>query len=134
MKTAKTLAAALVLILPALAAAQPSTPRIDARQDRQEARIERGVQSGALTEKEAAKLDRGQTHVQNLESRATADGVVSGRERARIEHAQDVQDRRIYREKHDRQHDFNHDGSQDRPRQALREEHRGAGQQRGRNR
>lgn len=124
MKTAKPLAAALVLILPALAAAQPSTPRIDARQDRQEIRIERGAQSGALTEKEVAKLDRGQAHVQNLENKATADGVVSGRERARIEHAQDVQNRRIYREKHDRQHDFNHDGRQDRPRQALREERR----------
>ncbi|MBI2306706.1 MAG: hypothetical protein HYU78_05325 [Rhodocyclales bacterium] len=115
MKTTKTLVAALALIVPMLASAQTSTPRIDARQDRQDARIDRGVQSGALTEKEAAKLDRGQTHVQNLETKAVADGTVTKKERARIEHAQDVQSQRIYREKHDRQHDFNHNGRTDRP-------------------
>jgi Skp family chaperone for outer membrane proteins len=128
MKTTKTLVAAVALIIPMLASAQSSTPRIDAREARQEARIDRGVQSGTLTEREAAKLDRGQQHVQNLETRATADGKVTAREKARIEHAQDVQSQRIYREKHDRQHDFNHDGRQDRPRQAR------AGQPRGQNR
>ncbi|HEX5802033.1 MAG TPA: hypothetical protein VFY24_03340 [Azospira sp.] len=120
MNTNKTLVAALALIVPMLASAQTSTPRIDARQDRQEARIDRGVQSGALTEREAAKLDRGQEHVQKLENRALSDGTVSNREKARIEHAQDVQSQRVYREKHDRQHDYNHDGRQDRPRQAAR--------------
>lgn len=120
MNTTKTLVAALALIVPMLAAAQTSTPRIDARQDRQEARIDRGVQSGALTEREAAKLDRGQEHVQKLENRALSDGTVTNREKARIEHAQDVQSQRVYREKHDRQHDYNHDGRQDRPRQAAR--------------
>lgn len=120
MNTTKTLVAALALIVPMLAAAQTSTPRIDARQDRQEARIDRGVQSGALTEKEAAKLDRGQEQVQRLENRALVDGTVNQRERTRIEHAQDVQSQRVYREKHDRQHDYNHDGRQDRPRQAAR--------------
>lgn len=128
MKTTKTLVAAVALIIPMLASAQSSTPRIDAREARQEARIDRGVQSGTLTEREAAKLDRGQQHVQNLETRATADGKVTAREKARIERAQDVQSQRIYREKHDRQHDFNHDGRQDRPRQAR------AGQPRGQNR
>jgi hypothetical protein len=126
MKTTKKLVAALALVAPLFAVAQTSTPRIDARQDRQEARIERGARSGALTEREAAKLERGQTHVQNMENKAVADGSVTNREKARIEHAQDVQSQRIYREKHDRQHDFNHDGRQDRPRQAMRQaQHRG---------
>jgi CRISPR/Cas system CSM-associated protein Csm2 small subunit len=53
--------------------------------------------------------------VQNLENKATADGKVTTKERARIEHAQDVQSRRVYRQKHDRQHDYNHDGRMDRP-------------------
>lgn len=113
----KHLAAALcvsVLALPALAQTT-STPRIDQRQANQQQRIDQGVQSGALTEKEAARMEKGQTHVQNMENKAAADGKVTAKEKARIEHAQDVQSKRIYRQKHDRQHDFNHDGRKDRP-------------------
>lgn len=77
--------------------------RVDRRQDRQEQRIDRGVQSGALTPRETRRLQHGQQHVENLETRALADGTVTGREKARLEHAQDVQGKRIYRQKHDRQ-------------------------------
>jgi hypothetical protein len=41
--------------------------------------------------------------VERLETRAQADGAVTKREKARLEHAQDVQSKRIYRQKHDRQ-------------------------------
>ncbi len=92
-----------------------STPRIDQREANQQQRIDQGAQSGTLTQKEAARLEKGQTHVQNMENKATADGKVTAREKARIEHAQDVQSKRIYRQKHDRQHDFNHNGKRDRP-------------------
>ena len=103
MKT-RTLIAAFALIAPMLAAAQTtSTPRIDQRQANQDARIQQGTQSGALTQKEATKLDKGQTHVQNMENKAMADGTVTKKEAARVEHAQDVQSRHIYRQKHDRQ-------------------------------
>ena len=57
----------------------------------------------------------GQARVEKMEQKANADGKVSGREARRIEHAQDVQSRKIHREKHDRQHDFNHDGKKDLP-------------------
>ena len=114
MKT-RTLIAAVALIAPMLAAAQTtSTPRVDQRQANQEARIQQGSQSGALTQKETAKLEKGQTHVQNVENKATADGTVTKKETGRIEHAQDQQSKKIYREKHDRQHDYNHDGKNDR--------------------
>lgn len=92
---------AAIVTLPALA---QSTPAIDARQARQEQRIEQGVASGQLTNREAARLERGQQHVANMEARAKADGVVTPKERARIQHAENVQSRHIYREKHDRQH------------------------------
>ncbi len=112
---------ALLLAAPIFAFAQTTpardplaTPRIDARQANQERRIDQGVQSGALTAKEAAKLDKGQEHVQKVEDKAKADGKVTARERTRIRHAEDVQSKRIAREKHDRQHDFNHDGKNDR--------------------
>jgi len=77
--------------------------RVDRRQDRQEQRIDRGVESGALTPRETRRLERGQRHVENLETRAQADGTVTAREKARLEHAQDVQGKRIYRQKHDLQ-------------------------------
>jgi hypothetical protein len=114
MKIIKTLAV-LSLVLPALAFAQANTPRVDQRQANQERRIDQGVASGSLTQREANRLERGQQHVSNMENRAKADGVVTRRERARLNHAQNVQSRRIYAQKHDRQHDFNHDGRVDRP-------------------
>ena len=84
-------------------AAQTSTPRVDQRQANQEARIQQGVQSGALTGKEAAKLEKGQDKVQAKETKAKADGKVTARERARLAKAQDKQSRKIAKQKHDRQ-------------------------------
>ena len=95
-----------------------ATPGIDQRQINQEQRIQQGVQSGSLTPREAARLERGQQRLQAKEDRAKADGVVTPRERASLQHAENVQSRRIYAEKHDRQHDYNHDGKVDRPARA----------------
>jgi len=80
-----------------------STPRIDKRQAEQEKRIQQGESSGQLNAKEAARLDKGQAHVQKVENKAVADGSVSKKERRHIEHAQDQQSRKIYRQKHDKQ-------------------------------
>lgn len=81
-----------------------STPVIDQRQANQEARIQQGVASGELTPREAARLEKGQAHVANMEAKAKADGVVTSKERARIHRAQDRQSTRIHHQKHDRQH------------------------------
>jgi len=106
---------ALCLSVPVAAWAQTTdTPRVDQRQVNQEARIQQGVQSGTLTEKEAARMEKGQAHVQKVEDRVKADGVVTKQERARLHQAQDVQSQKIYRQKHDRQTDFNHNGANDR--------------------
>jgi len=97
-----TLAVAAAFALPALAQTQ-STPRIDQRQANQERRIEQGEKSGALTKKEAKKLEKGQAHVQKMQTKAEADGKVTKKERAKIEQAQNTQSRKIYRQKHDKQ-------------------------------
>ena len=115
MKIVKTLAV-LSLVLPAIAFAQANTPLVDQRQANQERRIDQGVASGSLTQREANRLDRGQDRVDNMENRAKSDGVVTRGERARLHNAQDRQSARIYRQKHDRQHDYNHNGRVDRPR------------------
>ena len=93
---------AAAFALPAFAQTT-STPRIDQRQANQERRIEQGEKSGALNQKEAARLEKGQARVQKMENKAVADGKVTAKERARIEKAQDKQSRRIYKEKHDKQ-------------------------------
>lgn len=105
MKAVKFLAVAALAAIawPVLAQAQ-STPRIDQRQANQDRRIDQGVQSGQLTEQEAARLEKGQERVQKVENHATADGAVTRRERARIERSQNRQSRRIARQKHDLQH------------------------------
>jgi len=100
MKTILVAALAAAFAAPVFA---QSTPRIDKRQELQDRRIEQGKQSGALNEREAARLERGQARVQKMEDKAAADGRIGARERARIEHAQDKQSRRIARQKHDRQ-------------------------------
>ena len=92
-----------------------ATPGIDKRHAEQQKRIDQGVKSGELTAKEAARMEKGQERVQKMEDKAKADGKVTAKERARINQAQDVQSRRLAREKHDRQHDRNHDGKRDRP-------------------
>ncbi|MBI3149738.1 MAG: hypothetical protein HYZ17_14620 [Betaproteobacteria bacterium] len=107
-------AAALATLLAApVFAASETAPRANARQANQDARIDQGVASGSLTKREAARLEKGQQHVQNIENKALADGKVTKVEKLRIEKAQDVQSARIAKQKHDRQHDRNHDGKVD---------------------
>ncbi len=88
--------------LPALAGA--NTPRIDKRQANQERRIDQGIASGELNKRETARLERGQDRVDAIEEKDKSDGVVTRREHARIHHAQNVESRRIHRQKHDAQH------------------------------
>jgi hypothetical protein len=95
-----------VIGIVALAVATPAfaqETRVDHRQERQEQRIDQGVKSGALTPRETRKLERGQRHVEKLETKAQAGGAVTAKEKARLEHAQDVQSKHIYKQKHDAQ-------------------------------
>ena len=97
------IACAVVFASGAAVAQTTSTPRIDQRQENQQKRIDKGVQSGALNEKEARRLEKGQQRVQKAENKAMADGTVTAKEKRKIEHMQDNQSRKIYREKHDKQ-------------------------------
>ena len=79
------------------------TPRYDARQAHQRERIENGVRNGELTWRETRRLAAGQVHLNRAEHRAKADGVVTARERAHLNHEANQQSRRIHRQKHDGQ-------------------------------
>jgi len=66
----------------------------------QQQRIQNGMDSGALTNKEAGSLERGQAHVARREANAAANGHVSGAEQGRIQGSENYQSGRIYNKKH----------------------------------
>jgi hypothetical protein len=74
----------------------------DNRAAKEQQRIDQGVKSGKLTPAEAAKLEKGQNAVQNLEEKATADGKVTKKEKQAIIRAQNKQSRKIEDLKHNR--------------------------------
>lgn len=98
-KSLALVALAAVLSAPGFA----GTPTYDARQAQQRERIADGVESGELTARETRRLAAGQVHLNRVERRAKADGVVTARERARLHHEANQQSRRIHRQKHDAQ-------------------------------
>ena len=93
----------LAISLAIASTASAGTPRYDARQHNQRERIVNGVNSGELTMRETRRLAAGQVHLNRVERRAKADGVVTARERARMQHEANQQSRRIHRQKHDGQ-------------------------------
>jgi opacity protein-like surface antigen len=93
----------MTLVMTGVAFAETETPVADQRQVNQEQRIDQGVESGQLNEREASRLNKQQEHINKMENRAKSDGVMTQRERARIGKAQHRASRHIAREKHDRQ-------------------------------
>jgi hypothetical protein len=69
----------------------------------QQQRVEQGVKSGQLTNREAGKLESGQARDDRAEARAGANGHVGKREQQNIQKAENQQSKRIYRQKHDKQ-------------------------------
>ena len=93
-------AIALVTTIAGAASADTATPRIDHRRAVERTRIHEGVRSGQLTRREARRLNMRQGDIRRVERRSKADGFVSRRECARLNHMQNRQDRRIFRLKH----------------------------------
>ncbi len=90
------------LLLGSLPALAQSTydPRIDAREQRQQQRIQQGINSGQLRPGEANRLERQQAHIQATEDRMKADGNLTRAERARLTRMQNRASNNIYRDKH----------------------------------
>ena len=78
--------------------------RIHRRQENQQQRIAEGIESGQLTARETARLERGESRL-NREIRhdRRTGGGLSPHERAQIERQQNRMSARIYRQKHDAQ-------------------------------
>jgi hypothetical protein len=83
-----------------------SSKRIQAdvqRDIHQQQRIENGVKDGSLTHHEAAKLERGESHIDRREAAAGRDGHIGAHEQAGIDRAQNRESGKIYRQRHDGQ-------------------------------
>ncbi len=78
-----------------------STRSIDAVQANEARRIEQGLRDGSLTRREAAGLQSEQRRIEQLESRAKADGRITRSEAEQISRAQQSASRHIYQERHD---------------------------------
>jgi hypothetical protein len=66
----------------------------------QQQRIANGMQSGALTNREAGSLERGQAHVDRREANAARNGYIGAGEERRIQGSENHQSNRIYDKKH----------------------------------
>ncbi len=94
------------LLSAVLVAAAPSfadttaTPRIDQRQANQAQRINQGVESGALTGREATTLTARENHIAATEAAAKSDGKVTAAERAHLRGEERRTSRAIARKKH----------------------------------
>lgn len=104
MKSKFLMAGILASMFAASAFAQSSTSvgtsRIEQRQANQQKRIDQGVQSGALTSKEAQNLEKRESKIQANEQKAQADGTVTAKERRKLIKEEDRASRKIFQKKH----------------------------------
>ncbi|HEU0118743.1 MAG TPA: hypothetical protein VFR09_08940 [Alphaproteobacteria bacterium] len=70
------------------------------RNENQQTRIENGANNGTMTNREAARAEKGQARVEGKEAHAARNGHVGKREQAGIQKSEDRQSGRIYKAKH----------------------------------
>ena len=97
-------ALSLLLVVPAVATAHPNSDHgrgnIADRLDRQSMRIREGVESGALTRREARQLRREQKEIRVLARKMRRDDGLSKKERRRLQKRLDKASRHIRKLKH----------------------------------
>lgn len=81
-----------------------NTPGINAREQRQQNRVANGIKNGSLTPGETSRIERNEAKIRRDEARAKADGVVTGREKAKINRELNHTSREIHRDKTNGRH------------------------------
>ena len=107
MKVFTAVLASALLIAPAALLAQTPTPgandyNINQRKVDQQDRIANGVKNGQLTAGQTSRLEHQEAGINKEERgmRAQDNGHLTGQDRRTIHHQQNVESRRIYRDKH----------------------------------
>ncbi|MGZ6077656.1 MAG: hypothetical protein ACXWK6_07610 [Myxococcaceae bacterium] len=95
----------MVLVVSALSS-MAMAAEVDRREVRQQERIGEGVESGQLTPRETARLEKQEGRIQNeiKADRAANGGKLTAAERQSINRQQNRVSRHIYAQKHDAQH------------------------------
>ena len=99
--TAAVLAFAAAGAFAQAASAPAATPRVDQRQANQEKRIDQGIASGELNQRETRRLQKQQNVIDRAENQAKADGTVTKTERRRLHKMQNHASHDIRHQKHD---------------------------------
>jgi hypothetical protein len=95
------LAGLFVAAFSGIASAQTGAVAHDTQRDiNQQQRIENGLQSGALTTREASGLEKQEAHVDRMQANAERNGRVSPQEQAKIQNAQNRLSQDISRDAH----------------------------------
>lgn len=76
---------------------------LNARDNRQDERLDQGLASGSLTYKEAARIQRNDLRLDAATDRALSDGDISNREFWRLNKGYNRESGFIYKQKHDGQ-------------------------------
>jgi hypothetical protein len=104
MKLTNVLLAAAIVVAPVAAFAAPKRPlhHINQRKVDQQDRIAQGVRSGQLTPGETAKLEHQESGINKEERgmRAEDNGHLTTQDRKTLTEQQNVESKRIYRDKH----------------------------------
>jgi len=94
---------ALLGVMSSAAFAQTAAQLDQQRDVNQQERIEQGLKSGALTSREAGRLESEQKRIDNMQARDLRDGHMSAGEQLRLDKAQNAASADIYKQKHDAQ-------------------------------
>ena len=85
-------------VTPVPTPADPNNAAVTQRDVNQQQRIESGLKDGQLSTGEAARLEKGEAHIDKMESNADKSGSMSAAEKARIEAAQNRESAAIKRD------------------------------------
>ena len=86
---------------PVSTAGQPLSAATETQRDvNQQDRIENGLKSGQLSTGEAAKLEKGEAKIDNLEAKDMKNGPMTAQEKAQIQKDQNKESKAIYADKH----------------------------------
>lgn len=103
MKKISLIIAAILFVSSGLFAQSTKTPKVTKKQKNQINRIEQGVKSGELTKRETRRLMVQEAKLQKQKRIAKSDGVVTKRERIKLNKEANKLSAKIYKQKHDRQ-------------------------------
>ena len=96
----RTLLAAALSLACASAVAQTTAASTTQRDVNQQTRVENGLKDGSLSTKEAAKLEKEESHVDRLQAKDLKDGKLTNAERAQLNAAQNKVSGDIAADKH----------------------------------